>query len=445
MTNPRSESLALRQLAGDLVIATLLAVTGTVWLSWLMSDHDLTTSQLLIDSAAMLAITLPLVMVAVVVPLNLAREQLSQQPVIPVSLLATAPAAALAISAAHQAHLVFLSAYSTTVSLVDLMGDAASLLVVVVPVMVALLTLRHLDPAPLLRRWPVVLAVVVGLNTAALTATLAPGASGSTPGNTSCLAGGPVDKSFDVTSLNVDIPVNRFGDHDPLGKMYALTGRIADVRAQEASQVVSIGLRDDAIQPLVIRANQGECIEIAYTNSATGGDFGLHIDGLEFGVSSSGDSVGANPTSAVPPGSTTTYRFSIPDDRRLEGAHYIHPGPGYRAAVDHGLFGSLVVEPPGSTYWNASTPGQPLLSGWEAIIKPLGIDVPCDPASTPASCAFRETALLNHEIGNDNEQLTAKNGLPVPLVDDITGSYRPGSFALNYRSEPFRNRLLAFP
>ena len=445
MNTPLSESLAQRRLVGDLALATLLAVAGTTWLSWLMADHQTTTSGLLLDSAGMLAITLPLVMVAFVVPLNVMRDRLPEQPPLPVVLLATAPGVALAISVAHQAHRVFLDEHPATVSLGGLMGDADSLLVVVVPATLALLWMRQVGPAPLLRRWPAALAVVVAMNTAALTATLAPGASGSTLDGTSCLSGGQVDKSFDVTSLNVDIPVNRFGDHDPGGKMYALTRRIADVRAQEASQLVSAGLRDDAIQPLVIRANQGECIEIAYTNSATGGDFGLHIDGLEFGVSSSGDSIGANPSSAVPLGSTTTYRFSIPDDRRLEGAHYIHPGPGYRSAVDHGLFGSLVVEPPGSTYWNASTPGQPLLSGWEAIIKPLGVDVPCDPTSTPASCAFRETALLNHEIGNDNEQLTAKNGLPVPLVDDVTGSYRPGSFALNYRSEPFRNRLLAFP
>jgi FtsP/CotA-like multicopper oxidase with cupredoxin domain len=290
-------------------------------------------------------------------------------------------------------------------------------------------------------------ALALGIATALSTAALAPPvAAGAPSGATAdCLGSGAADKTFDVTALDVDIAINRFGDHDPVGKMYALTSRLPDVRAQEASQKVSVGLRDDAIQPLVIRANQGDCVEINYTNTATGGDFGMHIDGLEFNVSSSGDAIGANVSSGPAPGQSRTYRFAIPVDARLEGGHYLHPGPGYRAAVDHGLFGALVVEPPGSTYWDASTPGQQLASGWEAIIKPGGVNSTCVTTSRVPTCAFREGALLHHEIGNDNELLKDKNGADIPLVDNTTGSYRPGGFALNYRSEPFRNRLLTNP
>ena len=264
----------------------------------------------------------------------------------------------------------------------------------------------------------------------------------ATPG---CLDGGSVDRSFDVTAIDVNIPLNRFGDHDPKGKMYVLTSRLAAVRAQETSQKVSVGLRDDAIQPLVIRANEGDCVSIRLTNAASGGPYGLHIDGLEFDITSSGDEVGQNDPSDVAAGQSRTYRFAIPLDRRLEGGHYIHPGPGYRAAVAHGLFGALVVEPPGSTYWNASVAGRQLESGWEAIIKPASPSAACVPTSATPTCGFREGALLHHEIGNDNELIKNAAGADIPLVDSTTGSYRPGAFALNYRSEPFRNRLLAFP
>lgn len=226
--------------------------------------------------------------------------------------------------------------------------------------------------------------------------------------------------------------------------MYAPNAMLSAIRDQARTQQVSLGLRDDPIQPLVIRANEGDCVEIRYTNTATGGDYGMHIDGLEFTSASSGDAIGSNASSAVPPGKSATYRFAVPNDARMEGAHYIHPGPGYRSAVDHGLFGALVIEPPGSTYWNASSPDRPLESGWEAIIKPIGADAACDVTTRVATCAFREAALLHHEIGNDNETLTDKQGRDVPQLDDTTGSYRPGGFALNYRSEPFRNRLLAF-
>ena len=54
--------------------------------------------------------------------------------------------------------------------------------------------------------------------------------------------------------------------------MYALDSEIDRVRAQERSRHVSRGLRNDAIQPLVIRANQGDCVEIKFTNQASGGE-----------------------------------------------------------------------------------------------------------------------------------------------------------------------------
>ena len=81
-----------------------------------------------------------------------------------------------------------------------------------------------------------------------------------------CPTDAPV-KRFSVAAIDVDIPLNRFGDHDPNGKMYVLTEEIPAVRRQEASRKVSLGLRDDAIQPLVIRANLGDCVEIDYTNA----------------------------------------------------------------------------------------------------------------------------------------------------------------------------------
>src|SRR3954466_2273441 len=116
----------------------------------------------------------------------------------------------------------------------------------------------------------------------------------------------------------------------------------------------------------------------------------MHINRLEDEHAPSGAPIVANPTSAVPTGQSTTYRYAVPLDNRLEGAHYMHPGPGYRAAVNHGLFGALIVEPRGSTYWDASSANTPLASGWEAIIKPAGVDVPCDKTSATPTCAFRE-------------------------------------------------------
>jgi FtsP/CotA-like multicopper oxidase with cupredoxin domain len=247
-----------------------------------------------------------------------------------------------------------------------------------------------------------------------------------------CPASAPV-KAFDVQAIDVDIPLNRFGDHDPQGKMYVLGKDVAAVRAEEKTQHVSIGLKDnDAIQPLVIRANLGDCVEITFTNNATGGDYGAHIDGLAFNADSSGDNIGQNDSSAVAKGQTRTYRFWVPRDEDLEGAHYLRPGPGFRDQVSHGLFGSLAVEPAGSTYRDMVT-GKPIDSGWQADIMPA------------SNKSFREYVQLYHEVGNEDFRISTRNGGTLPRVDPHTESYRPGARAINYRSEPFGNRLDAAP
>jgi hypothetical protein len=130
---------------------------------------------------------------------------------------------------------------------------------------------------------PIALAVQNGAELAA---------AGSGPG-APCPTGASL-KTYDVKAIDVDIPLNRFGDRDPNGKMYVLADRVDDVRAQEQSRKVSIGLGDDPIQPLVIRANQGDCVQVNFTNEASGGEYGVHIDGLSYDVASSGDAAGDN-------------------------------------------------------------------------------------------------------------------------------------------------------
>ena len=275
---------------------------------------------------------------------------------------------------------------------------------------------------------PVVLLAQIGTERAV---------AGAGPG-TPCPAGAPT-KVFPVRAINVDIPLNRFGDHDSLGRMYALQSMIPAIRAQELSRHVSSGLRDDPIQPLVIRANMGDCVEIAFTNEIAA-EVGVHIDGLAFDVASSGDAVGNNEPSSVPNnGTTRLYRYYVPKDPELEGAHYLRPGAGNRDAVSHGLFGVLVVEPEGSRYLHPDT-GQPIPFGWgwEATIVPGG-----------GKKAFRESNLLHHEVGDEKYIIpsTSRDVSPagtestLPVKDPSTTSYRPASRALNYRSEPFMHRL----
>jgi len=80
-------------------------------------------------------------------------------------------------------------------------------------------------------------------------------------------------RSYHVLAINVELTLNRFLDHDPNGRMYVLESDLARVRREEmqnreargdrAEPAVSLGLQGDAIQRLVLRVNQGECLRIA--------------------------------------------------------------------------------------------------------------------------------------------------------------------------------------
>jgi hypothetical protein len=217
-------------------------------------------------------------------------------------------------------------------------------------------------------------------------------------------------RNYNVTMINVNIPLNRWGDHDPSGKMYALDSQIPAIRAEELSRLVTPGLRDDPIQPLVIRANEGDCVQVNVTNGIAGSTLGMQIDGLPF--DRAGDKVGRNLSGEVAGGQTTVYRYYVPNDPALEGAHYISPGAGHRAAIDHGLFGVLAVEPPNSLWLSPKDAATPIESGWEAVIWPAG------------AASFREDVKIMHEIGNEKDVILDKNNLPLPIVDPITEAYR---------------------
>ena len=183
----------------------------------------------------------------------------------------------------------------------------------------------------------------------------------------------------------------------------------------------------------MIRANQGDCVEIAYTNNATGGSFGIHVDGLAFDIASSGDQVGMNASYGTGPrAASTTYHYYIPKTRTSRARTTCAPARATALAVAHGLFGALVVEPKGSTYLKPRD-GTPLASGWEAMIQPAQ---PGARRSASTRCCSTRSATSSTGVAPYD-----KNGVPLPTIDKHTGAYRPGSRAINYRSEPFMHRL----
>ncbi|MFD5269962.1 hypothetical protein [Streptomyces sp. NPDC058335] len=357
--------------------------------------------------------------------------------------------------------------------------------------------LRGDDRAALFRRGVVALLVGALLSPTGATA----GPERETPAAGGC-ATAP-QRVFDISAIDVDIVVDRFGDHDPYGYMYVLDDQEDEVRAQEAAlrrasaldkddptaAKVSPGLGKDPIQPLVARARLGECVVINLTNKLTkaprsgplgnpaivqpGGVPAVSVDmaGVAYDAAAGegGQPVGDNPgNSPARPGETKQYRYYL-DPLMGEGAKVFRSGGESNQLTAHGLFGTLVAEPAGSRWFDpvtgADRTNQNTWSNWEAMIRPL--DGP----------AFREFTLMYHEIGDENFNLRRplrendegipiggdtgipvgdqiELGRPLPMIDvrpptpsipneggASTNAYRPGSRAINYRSEPFYRRL----
>src|SRR5215470_11346117 len=209
-------------------------------------------------------------------------------------------------------------------------------------------------------------------------------------------------RTYDVVAINVEITLNRFLDHDPRGRMYVLKDDLPRVRQEEkqnraaradgADAAVSFGLQADAIQPLVLRVDQGECLRINLRNDLANSEpASIHLHGSALYLANTGRAaIATDPASIVRPGGNTTYEWWV-TEHEPEGTHYFHS------------HGSTIVPPEGSH--------------------------------------FREFVIFYHEIGNERYRLLDRTGAPVTQIDPFTSGYRPGARAINYRSEPFMNRL----
>ncbi|MFQ5444496.1 MAG: hypothetical protein ACE5EK_07760, partial [Nitrospinales bacterium] len=171
-----------------------------------------------------------------------------------------------------------------------------------------------------------------------------------------CPSNAPV-RSYDITAINVEITLNQWGDYFP-GYMYVLTKNIAQVRKDEKTNAkarkddldpgaIITGLQGDTIQPLAIRANQGECVRFKVTNQVEDEDIGFQVNGSAMIISSSGLPVtAASPGAIIPAGGSQNFEWFIPLDEQ-EGSHLIQSHAG-RDPSALGLIGAFMVEPRGS-------------------------------------------------------------------------------------------------
>jgi hypothetical protein len=221
---------------------------------------------------------------------------------------------------------------------------------------------------------------------------------------------------------------NRLGAINANGMMYALARDVvttADVGAVPAGTVVrdvlpadraglegNVALRSDKrARPLTLRANEGDCLDISFTNLLDPAQFifnlppdfpingldgnqiinpqiddqpltrvaSIHVDGLELrdSIRSDGSNVGQNDAGEngiVAPGGSVIYQYYAPS----RGTHLLYSmgttlgGEGNGGTRSYGLFGAVNIQPAGSEFYRSQLTREEM--DWAASAWTIGID-----------------------------------------------------------------------
>ncbi len=235
---------------------------------------------------------------------------------------------------------------------------------------------------------------------------------------------GAREVQYDLAAFQTVIPLNGWGDRIMSGLVYALQ--------DDKDAIVA---NPNLTQPIVIRANVGDCIIVSLRNDISDRRVGIHPDGVvQFDPKvSDGAMVGNNPDTTVGFGEEREYVWYADREGEapvLDIANLDTAAPGH-ATVQKGLYGAVIVHPAGSTWHNQIT-GSDLLVGGEAVESQLFADI-----RIPEVPDYRSFAMV---MMDQNEDIVDRDGLPP--TNPKTG-FGEDLFGINYRSEPLSNRMRA--
>lgn len=241
-------------------------------------------------------------------------------------------------------------------------------------------------------------------------------------------------KVFELALVQAKVTYNSYGWNDPQGRFFVLKEELERHGGLDA-YIEKVESRKITVEPLVIRANAGDCVEIRLTNLLpeyleespfqmhTLTDYaGFHIHLVKFDtIVSDGAANGWNNIAGARQYETLIERFFLNTELNTV---FFHDHLFANSHQQHGVFGALIVEEAGATFHNIKT-GKPLLSGTKAVIR------------RKDGTAFREFALFVHDFS----LLFDKSGKALN-PPEVPGSHDdPGVMGINYRCEPMRERL----
>lgn len=286
-----------------------------------------------------------------------------------------------------------------------------------------------------------------------------------------CPAAAPV-RSYDVTAVYAQTALpggklvynqrtaNNGPLNDPHGIIYARTADLDPATGKLAAGV--------PVEPLVLRAAAGDCIEVTLRNRLpvviselpgfvstqpfienfnlnqvrTSSAVGLHPQLVEYDVTrADGSKVGQNPDQTVTPGTVKTYRWyagniKVVNNRRVAtpvefGATGLMSPDRIKHAA-RGALGALIIEPQGSS-WTEDYPTADAVA------------VPNDqrPSRTSATVTLADNSIFREQVLVFQDDIAMRFGdnSAVPTVFGMEDAEDTGVKAINYRSEPIWFRL----
>ncbi len=277
----------------------------------------------------------------------------------------------------------------------------------------------------------------------------------------------------DVVALDQSIIYNRFGAFTSQSMIFALRRDVVDINGGTNLIPGQVRLRSNKRpRPLVLRANEGDILELTITNLLDPllpgtRTVGIQVNGLEtYGqfAEDGGANVGLNTQNALAPGGSQTIQYFCPK----AGPFFMYSAAGNAGGegsqINRGLFGAVNVEPKNSTWYRSQvtdsilnqatvgmnpdgTPiidykaadanGIPLLrmldqnnnllySDLNAIIEDPQEDCTNAPPSGTCGQTFREfTAIFHDEVGISQA---------FPILDQRMMKGVRDAFAINYGS-----------
>ncbi len=239
---------------------------------------------------------------------------------------------------------------------------------------------------------------------------------------------------FEIAMVQARLTYNRYGWHDPQGRFFVLKEELERHGGLEC-YIRKVERQEIKVEPLVIRANAGDCIELRTTNllpefieespfqQRTRTDIvGHHLHLVKFDtIVSDGSANGWNNIAGARKYETLVERFFANEELRTV---FFHDHLFANVHQQHGLFGALIIEEAGATFHNPQN-GKELRFGTRAVIR------------RKDGTSFREFALFVHDF----TFLFDRKGNPLN-PPEVPGSHDdPGVMGINYRAEPMRERL----